>query len=391
MPGAQEHILLGAAAKRALVVAEDQWLRFRLQHALEHAGCDVASVALLDPGAPPRLNSFDVVLADATGLAEEKAAEVLRAYRKFFPKARLVLLAGQREGPLAEQARASGFDLVLPRPRRVDEIGDIVWESLAVPRAAAGGKLIPIKFELIEELKGSKKRGAGSAFTSLLVHALVLTVVLLVPLAYTETLDVRALTSTWLMAPPPPPPPPPPPASVLKQLKRLKPVFTTPTGKLVAPRSIPKEIVMLSEHEELDSAGGVIGGVPGGVPGGQMGGVIGGVIGGVLSSVPRPAPPPVPLSQAVRVGGKIRPPRLVRRVDPIYPDVAKQARIQGDVRIDAIIDTQGRVVEMKVLSGHPLLATSALNAVGKWVYEPTYLNEQPIPVVLEVTVEFRLH
>ena len=93
----------------------------------------------------------------------------------------------------------------------------------------------------------------------------------------------------------------------------------------------------------------------------------------------------------MRVGGKIRPPRLVRRVEPIYPGVAKQARIQGDVRIDAIIDAKGQVVEMKVLSGHPLLATAALTAVQQWVYEPTYLNEQPVPVVLEVTVNFRLH
>jgi len=92
----------------------------------------------------------------------------------------------------------------------------------------------------------------------------------------------------------------------------------------------------------------------------------------------------------VRVGGRIREPRLIRRVEPDYPAIARNARIQGDVRIDAIIDTDGRIVEVKVLSGHPLLARSAAAAVSQWLYEPTYLNEQPIPVVLEVTVRFRL-
>jgi len=90
------------------------------------------------------------------------------------------------------------------------------------------------------------------------------------------------------------------------------------------------------------------------------------------------------------VGGKLRPPRLLQRVEPVYPTIAKQARISGDVRIDAIIDTEGNVVDMQVLSGHPLLVQAALGAVSQWRYEPTYLNEQPVPVVLVVTVTFRL-
>jgi protein TonB len=122
-----------------------------------------------------------------------------------------------------------------------------------------------------------------------------------------------------------------------------------------------------------------------------MGGVLGGVIGGVLGSVPQAAPPrPMPTAP-VRVGGRIREPRLIRRVEPVYPTIARNSRIQGDVRIDAIIDADGRISEVKVLSGHPLLVKPAVEAVSQWVYEPTYLNEQPIPVVLEVTVRFRLY
>ena len=111
------------------------------------------------------------------------------------------------------------------------------------------------------------------------------------------------------------------------------------------------------------------------------------MIGGIplLKAKPPPAPP-----KPVRVGGRIRPPRLIRRVNPVYPAIARQARIQGSVRIDAIVDTSGRVVELKVLSGHPLLVGPAVDAVQRWVYEPTYLNEQPVAVLLEVTVNFSL-
>jgi protein TonB len=78
------------------------------------------------------------------------------------------------------------------------------------------------------------------------------------------------------------------------------------------------------------------------------------------------------------------------RVDPIYPPLARQVHVQGVVIIDAILDEQGNVVEAKIVSGPPLLIQSAMDAVKKWKYEPTYLNDQPVPVQLNVTVTFRL-
>lgn len=169
--------------------------------------------------------------------------------------------------------------------------------------------------------------------------------------------------------------------------RRVRP--QTLSGKLVAPTVIPKEIARIVELTDIEfEQWGVLGGVPGGVPGGQLGGVLGGVLGGIPSAS-RPVVAP-PTQAPIRVGGKLRPPRLIRRVEPTYPGIAKQARLQGQVRIDAIIDTSGRVVEMRILSGHPLLVKAALEGVEQWLYEPTYLNEQPVPVVLEVTVYFRL-
>jgi protein TonB len=92
----------------------------------------------------------------------------------------------------------------------------------------------------------------------------------------------------------------------------------------------------------------------------------------------------------VRVGGRVKAPRKIYAPAPNYPALARQARIEGTVVIDAVIDVSGNVVEAKVVSGHPLLLAAALEAVRQWKFEPTYLNEQPVPVALLVTVEFHL-
>ena len=138
-----------------------------------------------------------------------------------------------------------------------------------------------------------------------------------------------------------------------------------------------------------DVAAGIVGGVPGGIPGGQLGGVIGGIVSDV-SRVPQPAAPVMQPRAPVRVGGRVRPPRRLSNSSPVYPHLARQTRVQGVVTIDAVIDTEGNVAEMRVVSGHPLLISAALETVSQWKYEPTYLNDQPVAVQLTVTVTFQL-
>ena len=169
-----------------------------------------------------------------------------------------------------------------------------------------------------------------------------------------------------------------------------KRVFTA-GGKLLAPTAIPEKIAMLKEEAlPPDVGAGVSGGVPGGVPGGQLGGVLGGIISGA-SRTYVPAAPVAPAPKApVRVGGRIKAPRALLTPEPVYPVLAKQAKVQGDVVIDAVIDQAGRVVEMQVVSGHPLLLPAAMEALRKWRYEPTYLNDEPVAVQLVVTIKFRL-
>lgn len=228
---------------------------------------------------------------------------------------------------------------------------------------------------------------------SLVVNACILITPIFAGLYVTDTLDLKLFASTFLVAPPPPPPPPPAPVATVVRAAPARRVFES-AGKLIAPTVVPREIAILKEAPlppDVEGAGGVPGGVPGGVAGGSMGGVIGGVIGGINTTLTAPlAPKEMKPRAPVRVGGRVREPRLIRRVDPIYPSLAVQTHMQGTVIIDAVIDENGDIVEMKVVSGPPLLIQSAMDAVRRWKYEPTYLNEQPVAVQLNVIVAFKL-
>jgi protein TonB len=239
-------------------------------------------------------------------------------------------------------------------------------------------------------LEYNKIRGGSKlahALISLAVNSAVLIVPIFLGLYFTDSIDLKGFASTFLVAPPPPPPPPPAAAPAVKVAPPHK-VFEQ-SGKLVAPTVIPKQIQMLKEEPMSDITGGVAGGVPGGVAGGSMGGVIGGVIGGVATVAPI-APKVAGPKAPVRVGGRVKEPRLIVRVDPRYPPLAIQTHMQGAVIVDAVIDEHGNVVEARVVSGPPLLIQSAMDAVRQWKYEPTYLNDEPVPVQLNVTVQFRL-
>jgi TonB family protein len=104
------------------------------------------------------------------------------------------------------------------------------------------------------------------------------------------------------------------------------------------------------------------------------------------AAAPRAQSPPRP----VRVGGNIKEPRKLKNVNPVYPDIAKQARVQGIVILECVIGPRGDVTEVRVLRGIPLLDQAAIDAVKQWVYTPTLLNGLPVPVIMTVTVNFSL-
>jgi protein TonB len=226
------------------------------------------------------------------------------------------------------------------------------------------------------------KRGLTTSI-SFLVEAMLLGVMILIPLLFTDALPKTQLL-TLIVAPPPPPPPPPPAAAPVHIVKQVQTDIIN--GQLRTPTKIPKKVEMIKEDEAPPPVmAGVVGGVPGGVPGGQMGGVIGGIISSTPVAVPKVAAPTrVRVSQGVTEG------MVLRRVQPNYPPLARQARIQGDVILQAEISKEGAIENLRVISGHPMLAPAAIDAVKQWRYKPYFLNGEPVAVETQITVKFSL-
>ncbi len=106
--------------------------------------------------------------------------------------------------------------------------------------------------------------------------------------------------------------------------------------------------------------------------------------------VPGGKGPVGPQPPVVVVGGQVQPPRLIERVEPTYPPLARQAGVEGEVLLEAVIGTDGQVQQVTVVSGQVLFVKAAQSAVEQWRYEPTHLNGRPVAVLLRVTVQFRL-
>ena len=244
-------------------------------------------------------------------------------------------------------------------------------------------------FEDMLDSSPVRKRHANPlAFAiSVVLQTIFVGVLILIPLLYTEAIDVQGFSSTWLSAPPPPPPPPPPPAAA-QPVRRVRPTSLMDAGKLRAPKEIPREIVILKEEPIPQEMGGVAGGVPGGVPGGQLGGVLGGVIGGTGVV---PPPPRAETPQRIRVSSGVQEAKVLNRVQPAYPPLASRARIQGTVVLEAIIAKDGTVQNLRVVEGHPMLVQSAVQAVQQWRYQPTVLNNEPVEVQTVINVVFKLY
>jgi len=233
------------------------------------------------------------------------------------------------------------------------------------------------------ENKIQKKR-LGTTLFSFVVQVFLVCVLVLIPLIYTDALPKQQLM-TFLVAPPPPPPPPPPPAAA--PVKVVKVASELVNGQLRTPTKIPQKVQMIKEEEAPPDlgAGGVPGGVPGGIPGGSAGGVIGGIISSQAANIPKVATP-----QRVRVSSGVSNGLLIKKVQPTYPPLARQARIQGQVVLHAEISKDGTIQNLQLISGHAMLAPAAIEAVRQWRYKPYLLNGEPVAVETEVIVNFSL-
>ena len=247
---------------------------------------------------------------------------------------------------------------------------------------------------MLEDTSTHHHRSPLDWIASIGVHFAILAVLLILPLYFATGLDSHKLNLTFLAPPMMPAAAPPPPlaSSAAPRPAHLAPMRVFTPGQLIAPTFIPKAVVTAPGSAGAppdDTLMGAAGGVPGGIPGGQVGGVLGGVLGGTLRGVQPPAPPVAAGPKVpVRVGGDVKPPRLLFGPQPEYPVLARQARLSGVVVIEAVIDEHGDVKGMRVISGHALLIPAALSAVSKRRYEPTVLDGEPTPIDLRVEVSF---
>ena len=171
------------------------------------------------------------------------------------------------------------------------------------------------------------------------------------------------------------------------------------TAALIAPIAAPAHAVMIVDPPPETGSFGV----PGGIEGGTNAGVPRWVLGSIAASVPPPvvehAPEPLraaapvagPTVARIRQGGEVDPAQSIFRPQPVYPSLARSMRVSGVVQLIGVIGTDGHIKELRVLSGHPLLARAALDAVARWIYKPTLLNGTPVEVEAPITVTFRLN
>ncbi len=211
------------------------------------------------------------------------------------------------------------------------------------------------------------------------------------PLIYTETIGMRTAPAPPMVFRPMPEPPPiertTAPAqtttSSTSVIRRIADVFRAPTR---IPTNIPNLVdepgpnITSAAHNPSFESSAV------GVPGSLINGTA--------------PPPPVKREPVVEkatvsrtpvpVGGDVQAAKLIRKVVPEYPPLARQARVSGTVRLKGIVGKDGAIQQLELVSGHPLLAPAALQAVRQWIYRPTLLNGQPVEVMAPIDVIFTL-
>ncbi len=242
---------------------------------------------------------------------------------------------------------------------------------------------------MLENSPTRPPRRMADFIVSAALQTIFLTGLLLLPLYFTEAIDIHQFNKTLLVAPAPPAPPPPLASLPVDRSAAPKRSALRLEKQLVAPRVIPRQVARVvgeASGNDMGSATLLGEGAPGGVPGGLTGGVIGGDLSGPVPPSPIDSAPKSP----IRVGGGVKAPRLIFGPEPVYPLLARHSKISGAVVIDAVIDTQGKVVEMHPASGNPLLLIAAMEALRHWKYEPTILGGEAYPVRLLVTITFEL-
>lgn len=219
---------------------------------------------------------------------------------------------------------------------------------------------------------------------SISLQAFALASIILVQLFYVPpvpTVQLRALLAG-----------PPPPVSQPKVQTAAPPRTVTPNHRifvLQAPVTIPRQINPSADYEAPTLPDtGIVGTVANTAGNNDL-------LNGFGKVMPAPPPPkvepkPVSTHTPMRMGGAVAAANIIHQVQPVYPAMARSARVEGTVEYTAVIDKSGRVVNLQLRHGHPLLVNAAQEAILQWRYKPTMLNGEPVDVVTTITVNFKL-
>lgn len=231
-------------------------------------------------------------------------------------------------------------------------------------------------------VESTHKVGTRKPMTMMLSFAIqigIVAIVVIIPLIYYNVLPAAQLMS-FLAVPPPPPPPPPPPAVVPKIVVHKMVSEVTNTGSLVAPKAIPRNIELISESA-----------APPPVNMNANAGASDIMSSMLASAAPPPPPPPPPPPAIIQRGGDVQMANCISCPMPQYPQIARQARIQGKVVLHAIISKDGTIEQLTIVSGPAMLAGAAKAAVQQWRYKPTILDGSiAVEVDTTITVDFNL-
>ena len=223
-----------------------------------------------------------------------------------------------------------------------------------------------------------------AVFASLIAQCCAVCIAILMPLIYTYELPAGEWLGRALLLLPPPPPAP---VRSVKLKDETPPPPKRFNAVLHQPNVIPEQVAILDDSLAPFSTRALLVPQGRGIYGESSDGFADGVLGVTqqLASL-ESVPPPV----RVRVGGLVQKARLIHQVSPVYPIEAIEQDITGRVELEAVISAGGLMQQVKVLSGDPLLAKSAVEAVRQWRYRPTKLNGRAVEVITRVEIFFKL-
>ena len=231
---------------------------------------------------------------------------------------------------------------------------------------------------LCESRWGSHSRRGWVTLASFIAQSLAVATLLVLPLLHMEGLPQMHSIVEPLLSPPRP--------AVTSEIRRLRNQPSNRAWTTLVPRETSRQIKLIpaeSPQPRVDIS-------PLGVPDGTSNRWSENpIINSIANSASNFALPPTPTHQAPRVS-RMMEGNLILRVQPLYPPLARQARIQGQVILRAVISRNGMIENLQVLSGHPMLVHAAIDAVKQWRYRPYSLNGEPVEVETQVTVNFVL-